>query len=113
MEAASLVVHIAAGTLAILAGYVAIFAAKGSRLHRRSGMLFVHAMIVMGMTATVVAIFRDIPGSVGGGPTVAYFVVTAVTAVRPIDRRLDIAMLVVASSLSASSFARVADAVSQ
>jgi hypothetical protein len=113
MEAVTLGVHIAAGTLAILAGYIAIFAAKGAVLHRRSGMVFVYAMIVMGMTATVVAIIRDIPGSVGGGPLAAYFVVTAVTAVRPIDRRLDIAMLVVALTLSALSYARAGGALAQ
>ncbi|MGH7468346.1 MAG: hypothetical protein ACRENP_10210 [Longimicrobiales bacterium] len=43
------------------------------------------------MTATVVAAIRDIPGSLLGGPPCAYFVVTAVTAVRPIHRRLDLA----------------------
>ena len=113
METASLVVHVVAGSLAILAGYVAIFAAKGGRLHRQSGTLFVHAMLVMAVTATVVAAFRGISGSLGGGPTVAYFVVTAVTAVRPVHRRLDAAMLVVALSVSALSYARAAGALSE
>jgi hypothetical protein len=113
MEAASLIVHIAAGSLAILAGYVAIFAAKGGGLHRSSGMLFVYAMVVMGMTATAVAAFRGIPGSLLGGPLAAYFVITAVTAVRPIHRRLDLAMLVVALVIIALSYSRAASALSQ
>jgi uncharacterized membrane protein len=77
MEAASPIVHITAGSLAILAGYVAIFATKGAGLHRRSGMVFVCAMIVMGMTGLAIAIFRDIPGSLTGGPLAAYFVCAA------------------------------------
>lgn len=113
MEAASLIVHITAGSLAILAGYVAIFAAKGGGLHRRGGTLFVYAMIVMGMTGLAIAIFRDLPGSLAGGPLAAYFVITAVTAVRPIDRRLDIAMLVVPLYSSAMSFGFGANAVAQ
>jgi len=39
MEAALLVVHITAGSLALPAGYIAIFAAKGAGLHRRSGVM--------------------------------------------------------------------------
>ena len=113
METASLVVHITAGILAILAGYVAIFAAKGAGLHRRSGMIFVYAMIVMGLAATAVAIFRDLPGSLLGGPLAAYFVITALTTVRPIDRRLDILMLALVSIVSVLSFARVVEATSQ
>lgn len=113
MEAASLVVHITAGSLAILAGYVAIFAAKGSDRHRRSGMLFAYAMIVMGMTGTAIAIFRDIPGSIAGGPVAAYFAITAVTTVRPIDRRLDKLMVVVALATTAMSFTLVVNALSQ
>jgi hypothetical protein len=34
-------VHILAGGAGLLAGYVALYAAKGVTLHRRSGMLFI------------------------------------------------------------------------
>ena len=40
-------VHIIAGLLAILAGFVALFAPKGAHLHRRFGRLFAAAMAVM------------------------------------------------------------------
>ena len=106
MEAASLAVHIAAGSLGVLAGYIAIFAAKGAALHRRSGMVFVYAMIVMGMAATVVAIFRNIESLVLSGPLVSYFVITAVTAVRPIDRRLDTGMFIIALTLAVLGYIR-------
>lgn len=73
---ALLPIHIAAGVLALILGAVALLARKGARLHRRSGQLFVYAMLVMGITASVL-------GNIGGGLMSAYFVVTALTTVRP------------------------------
>lgn len=101
MESATLLLHIAAGSVAIVAGGIAVYAAKGAALHRRSGLLFVYAMVVMGMTGFAIAIVRDLQGSITGGPLAAYFVITALTTVRPISRKLDIAMLLVALSISA------------
>jgi uncharacterized membrane protein len=103
MEPAILALHIFAGSVAILAGYVAIAAAKGADTHRRSGMWFVAAMVVMGMSGFVVAIVRDIPGSLTGGPVAAYFVITALTTVRPMGRRLELAMLAVILTMFALS----------
>jgi uncharacterized membrane protein len=40
-----LLFHIAGGALGLVSGFVALYAAKGARLHRRSGMLFVYAML--------------------------------------------------------------------
>jgi len=113
VETASLVVHIIAGCVAVIAGYVALFAAKGANLHRRSGTIFVYAMLVMGVMASVVASYRGISNQIGAGLFVGYFVITAMTTVRPIDRRLDIAMLVVAFTLSGLSFAHAADILAQ
>lgn len=113
LEAASLGVHIAAGSLAVLTGYVAIFAAKGARLHRRSGMVFVYAMIVMGMAASVVAIFRDLQNLMLSGPLVAYFVITAVTAVRPVDRRLDVGLFLIALTLALLGYLRAGSELAQ
>jgi len=104
MDTLSLVVHVAAGLLAILAGYVAIFAPKGGDLHRRSGTLFVYAMIVMGVGAVVVGALRGTEG-LSGGPLAAYFVITALTTVRPVDRRIDLALLAGVLSISALSYA--------
>lgn len=113
METATLFVHIAAGCVAILAGYVAIFAGKGAELHRRSGTLFAAAMVAMGVFGTAVAIIRDIPGSRTGGLLAAYFVITAMTTIRPVDRRYGIAMLTVPLYVGALSFAGAAEALSQ
>jgi uncharacterized membrane protein len=62
--------HVAAGGLALLLGAVALSVPKGGTLHRRSGQLFVGAMLVMAATAAIL-------GNVGGGVMTAYFVVTA------------------------------------
>ena len=113
METASLVVHVAAGLLAILAGYVAIFAAKGATLHRRSGLVFEYAMMVMGLAATVVATLRDLPGSRTGGLLAAYFTITAFTAVRPIDRRIAMLLLVVPLSAATMGALGIADALAR
>ena len=39
--------HVAAGIIAVVAGFVALYVLKGGRLHRKSGMIFVSAMLVM------------------------------------------------------------------
>ena len=50
--------HIAAGTLALVAGLVALSAAKGGTLHRRSGAMFVLAMLTMAAAADYLAVVR-------------------------------------------------------
>ena len=54
-------VHIMAGTLALVGGLVAIVTRKGARLHRRSGIVYVLCMIVVGVTALVMSIIRPNP----------------------------------------------------
>jgi hypothetical protein len=73
-----LTIHIAAGGLALILGAVALLVKKGGTIHRRSGLLFVCAMLVMGITAAML-------GNVGGGLMTVYFVVTALTTVRPVS----------------------------
>ena len=53
-------IHIAAGGLALILGAIALMARKGGVVHRRSGLIFVYAMLVMGMTAAIL-------GNIGGG----------------------------------------------
>lgn len=48
-------IHIAAGLLAIVLGFLALSARKGSTLHRRAGTLFVVSMLVMTAAAAVSA----------------------------------------------------------
>lgn len=102
-------IHIAAGGLAIVLGFTALSVRKGGLTHRRVGMAFVYAMLVMGMSATVMA-FRKDPndGNVTAGLVSAYFVVTAFTAVRPASSKmkwLTIGASLVAAMLSLRMFA--------
>ena len=48
--------HIGAGTLALVSGTVAAFAAKGGRLHRAAGTVFFASMLVMAMFAAYLAV---------------------------------------------------------
>ena len=50
-------IHIVAGLLALASGALALYAAKGSTLHRKSGRAFVVAMLVMTSSAVVMAAF--------------------------------------------------------
>ncbi len=85
-----LLVHIGAGGLAIVLGALALSVTKGGTVHRRGGLLFVASMLVLGVSAAIL-------GNVGGGLIVVYFVVTALTTVRPVSswtRGINLAALV-------------------
>ena len=46
-------VHIVAGLIAIVSGYIAIFALKGAKLHRKSGIIFDYSMLILALTCAV------------------------------------------------------------
>lgn len=79
-----LVVHILAGLVSLGAGTIALAAAKGGGLHRRSGLLFVGAMVIMSLGGAAIALFRGAAPSINvpAGLTTAYLVITALTTVR-------------------------------
>ena len=97
-------IHIAAGGLAIVLGAVALSVKKGGTLHRRSGLLFVYAMLVMGTSASIMGLRNGIAdGNVMAGVMTAYFVGTALTTVRPASpwtRRINATALTIAISLA-------------
>lgn len=77
-------IHIAAGGLAILLGATALIAKKGGFIHRRAGLLFVGAMLVMGFSASILGFLKSPTDSnVPTGLLTAYFVGTALMTVRP------------------------------
>jgi hypothetical protein len=78
-------VHIAGGSLAILAGAVAAVARKGGPLHARAGTWFFASMLVLGVTAAMLEPFRSPPGFPIGGIIVCYFVATSWVAARRRD----------------------------
>lgn len=76
-------IHIIAGLLSLASGAVALYAAKGSPLHRRSGLVFVIAMMVMTSSAVLIAAFLS-PNRVNvvAGTLTFYLVCTSMLTVR-------------------------------
>jgi uncharacterized membrane protein len=97
-------IHIVAGGLAIILGGIALVASKGATVHRRSGLLFVYAMLTMGISGSTMALRQSLTNAnVLGGFMSAYFVVTALTTVRPVSawtQRLNAVALAVAIALA-------------
>lgn len=96
-------VHIVAGGLAIVLGGIALLASKGGMLHRKSGLLFVYAMVTMGISGSILALRNGFNPNVLGGLTSAYFAITALTAVRPVSawsRRLDLGAMALAFGIA-------------
>ena len=112
-----LAVHVLAGTLGILAGFVALSATKGAALHRKSGTLFVYAMITMALMGSIMALMRGkAPGANGPvGLLTAYLVITGLITVRrpekgsrSLDRGLMVLVLAVTATLFTFGFAVLA-----
>ena len=75
--------HIAGGSIALLSGAVAVTARKGGPLHVRAGTWFFASMLVLGVTATILAVLEGKPSMEVGGILTCYFVATSwVTARR-------------------------------
>ena len=100
-------VHVLGGAVAILSGLAALFAWKGGPLHRRSGTVFVYAMLVMSLSGAVIAVGREGAAiNIPAGLVTAYLVVTALLTVRPPSersRKIERAVMVAAFVLSAGS----------
>jgi hypothetical protein len=69
--------HIAAGLVAILAGTAAVAVRKGGRWHVVAGTWFFAAMLVLGVTASILEPTRKPPGSPISGVLVLYFAATS------------------------------------
>ncbi|MDQ3816850.1 MAG: hypothetical protein M3362_04040 [Acidobacteriota bacterium] len=75
-------VHITAGVIGLAAGGISLYALKGATVHRRSGMVFVCAMLLMSATGGVMAMVRLNRGNVMGGWLAFYMVTTALLTTR-------------------------------
>jgi hypothetical protein len=99
-------VHILAGSIAIVAGFISVFVLKGLELHRKSGMVFVYSMLVLSTTGAVIATLKHQPASIIGGSLAFYMVTTALLTVRPRNqwsRWIDVGAFVVAVAVGASA----------
>ena len=82
LHGAIMAIHIGGGLAALLSGTIAVAVRKGGAAHALAGTWFVAAMLVLGVTASILEPFRSPPGSPVGGIMVCYFVVTAWAAAR-------------------------------
>ena len=99
-------IHIIAGSIAIVAGFISVFSVKGLKLHRKTGMIFVYSMVVLALTAAAIATLRNQPPNIIGGSLAFYMVVTALLTVRPRDQRsrwIDVGLLVVGITVGAAA----------
>ena len=78
-----LTLHLIAGAVAMASGLVALYAAKGATVHRRTGMFFVYAMLSMSLSGVLmVAGGRTVSSAnLAAGLLITYLVITAVTTV--------------------------------
>jgi hypothetical protein len=78
-----LLLHICAGTVGVLSGFVAVSFRKGSRRHALAGIVFVISMMVLATSGVYMALLKSQPGNVLGGTLTFYLVATAwITAKR-------------------------------
>jgi hypothetical protein len=75
-------IHIIAGFIGLASGAVALYAAKGAKLHRKSGMIFVYAMLVVAITGTVMGALISEMAAVLPGMLTFYLVLTSLLTVR-------------------------------
>jgi hypothetical protein len=69
-------VHITAGTLGMLSGFVAVFLHKGSRRHGIAGNVFVISMLTLAVSGTFLAIMKSQVTNILGGVLTFYLVAT-------------------------------------
>ncbi len=99
--------HIIAGLIGISSGAVALFALKGAKLHRKSGMIFVCAMLVMSAIGAVMAALKPERISVVAGALTFYLVTTALLTVRrPVQKFhwIDLGAMLVALTVGIAGF---------
>lgn len=75
-------IHIAGGLTALVSGTVAVAARKGGGAHIHAGTWFFVAMLVLGVTASILGPLKTPPDSPIGGIMVCYFAATAWMAAR-------------------------------
>lgn len=114
----TLMVHILAGGVGLISGYVALYSLKGAPLHRKSGMLFVYAMLPMSITGMLISAVEGVAPAINipSGLLAFYLVITGLNTVRPLaggSPWLDIAGMLHASAVGltcvALAFVKVAN----
>jgi hypothetical protein len=114
-----LAIHILAGALALIAGYVALYSLKGAARHRGSGMVFVYAMSTMcagGFALAIAAGNNWTVVNASAAVMTSYLVLTSLTTVRPLatdSHWFHVGAMLVALAVGVTDLALGADALSQ
>jgi len=98
-------IHIAAGVVGLLSGFIALYAAKGGRLHRKSGKVFVSVMLTTCTAGLAISVIRNVAPTINvtAALLTAYLVVTSLTTVRPVataGRALHVGGLIIATAVA-------------
>ena len=72
-----LLLHICAGTLGCLSGFIAVFLRKGSGWHARAGTVFAVSMLALAGSGAYMAALKLQPGNILAGSITLYLVATA------------------------------------
>ena len=101
-------VHILAGSVGIIAGFVALYSAKGAPLHRKAGIVFVYVMLATALVGMAIATVRGVAPAINipAGTLTAYLVITSLATVRPPfegSRQVAFAAMLVALAVGISS----------
>lgn len=95
------VLHILAGTVGLVAGYIALYSTKGATLHRKAGTVFAYAMFALCAFGLGLVAMRNAAPKINlpAALLTSCLVLTALTTVRPTtswSRRLDVGAMLVA-----------------
>ena len=104
----TLLLHILAGALGLVSGYVALAASKGGTLHRKGGMFFVYVMTTSAVTGMLISAAGGVAPAINIplGLLTFYLVMTSLLTVRPPaqqSRWLNTAGMVMAFAIGLSS----------
>ena len=105
-----IVFRVAAGGVALLCGFIALYSMKGAPLHRRFGLGFVVAMVAMAVSALI---YMTVEGevirvNVVASTLVAYLVITSLMTVRDASSRqraIDVGAAIAALSIGVDELA--------
>ena len=100
-------IHIIAGLIGLVSGAIALSARKGAKLHRTGGMIFVYAMMIVGITGTVMGALLSEMAAVIPGVLTFYLVLTSwLTIRRPVlnFHWLDLCALLLGLTVGIASF---------
>ncbi len=85
-----MLLHVVTGTVAVLAGAIALFATKGSKIHRAAGNTFFAFMMVMAITGAIVALQKPSMITFLAGVFTLYLVATSWVTIRRIAPKIGV-----------------------